>query len=193
VKINVFSKVLQVLDKISYLGVTLDLGNLEFFRQTIACHPSGEGYTGAQQESVHHGHLSLILSLHLLGHVGALFLQIINRSTQISSIFLTILSEIDPLIVSSRVVIFLVILLVKVIFVVITVVSTAAMLLLPMRLSVYLGMRRPFWDSEQQLCILFVSRLQFRLPTPPSSSVLHHPGEGTMEEVVDRFGLLGVD
>jgi hypothetical protein len=37
------------------------------------------------------------------------------------------------------------------------------------------------------------SRLQFRLPMPPSSSVLHRPGEGTMEEVVDRFGHLRVD
>jgi hypothetical protein len=144
----VYPKVLQVLDEISYLGVTLDLGNLEFFRQTIACHPSGEAYTGAQQESVHHGHLSLFLSLHLSGHVGLVFLQISNLSTQISSIFPAILSKIDPLIVSSRVVIFPVILLMKVIFMVITVVGMAAMLILPMLLPVYLGMRW-FWDSKQ--------------------------------------------
>jgi len=140
-KINVYPKVLQVLDEISYLGVTLDLGNLEFFRQTIACHASGEGYTGAQQESIHHGRLALILSLHLLGHVGAVFLQISNLSTQISSNFPVILSEIDPLIVSSRMVIFPIILLVKVIFMGLTVVGTAAMLLLSMLLLVYLGMR----------------------------------------------------
>jgi hypothetical protein len=68
-KINVYPKVLQVLDEISYLGVTLDLRNLEFFQQTIACHTSGEGYTGAQQEFVHHGRLTLVLSLHLSGMV----------------------------------------------------------------------------------------------------------------------------
>jgi ABC-type transport system involved in Fe-S cluster assembly fused permease/ATPase subunit len=131
VKINVYPKVLQVLDGISYLGVTLDLGNLEFFMQTIACHASSEGYTGAQQDFVHHVRLALVLSLHLSGHVGSLFLQISNIFKQISSIFPAILSKIDPFIVSSRVVIFPVILLMKVIFVVITVVSMAAMLLFP--------------------------------------------------------------
>lgn len=38
-----------------------------------------------------------------------------------------------------------------------------------------------------------VSRLQFGLPKPPSDSVVHRAGKGTVVEVVACSGLLGVD
>lgn len=123
--INVDAEVFQVLDGISYLDVTLDLKTLNFSSS-----------------------LALVLSLHLPSYVCALFLQIGNLSTQIPNILHAIPPEIDPLVVSSRVVIFPVVLLVKVIFMVITIVCTAVMLLFPMFLSVYLKIRR-FGDSKQ--------------------------------------------
>jgi hypothetical protein len=77
-KIIMEPKILQMLDGISHSSITLELGDLEFFRQTIVNYSSGEECTGAKQESIHHGRPSFFLHFHLPGHANILLFQIDN-------------------------------------------------------------------------------------------------------------------
>jgi hypothetical protein len=115
-----------VLNRISCSTVTLDLGDLEFFEQTIVSHASGKGCTGTQQKSVHHNRLA--------------FFSKSETFLPKSSIFPAIPLEINPPVVCSQLVIFPMVL-VKVIFLLITAVGVAVVILLLVLLSIYLGIR----------------------------------------------------